>query len=58
MVLRNLHGGKGAKAGRQGDEVDREVDRMGGSKGEDNKGNVTWAEVIFGATNSPHLTTR
>lgn len=59
VVLRKLHGGKGAEVGQKGDEIDREVDGMGGSKGEDSKGNVTWAEVIliFGTTHlhPPHL---
>ncbi|CAM9919323.1 unnamed protein product [Pylaiella littoralis] len=45
VVLRKLHGVKGAGAGQKSEEIDREVDGMGGSKGEENKGNVTWAEV-------------
>lgn len=62
VVLRKLHGVKGAGAGQKSEEIDREVDGMGGSKGEENKGNVTWAEVIFGTTplapTPPHLEVR
>lgn len=47
--MRTLHGGKGAGASQRGEELDREVDAMGGSKGEDTKGSVTWAEVSCGA---------
>lgn len=43
-VMLRLHGG-GGRAGQRNDEIDREVDSMGGSKGEEQKGNVAWAEV-------------
>ncbi|CAN0369930.1 unnamed protein product, partial [Hapterophycus canaliculatus] len=51
-VLRKLQGGRGgvgvaAAAGRNDDDIDREVDGMvvGGNKGEEHKGSVSWAEV-------------
>lgn len=45
-VMRRLHGEGGrAGAGRRNDEIDAEVDAMGGNKGEEQKGNVSWAEV-------------
>lgn len=47
-VLRKLHGGGGAGGaggGQTDDEIGREVDGMGGNKGEEHKGNVLWAEV-------------
>lgn len=43
-VMRRLHGG-GPAAGQRNDEIDREVDSMGGNKGEEQKGDVAWAEV-------------
>ncbi|CAM9182284.1 unnamed protein product [Ectocarpus sp. 6 AP-2014] len=48
-VLRKLHGGGGAGGaggGQTDDEIGREVDGMGGNKGEEHKGNVSWAEVF------------
>eukprot|EP00752_Nemacystus_decipiens_P016243 g14523.t1 len=47
-IMRRLQGGEGrgrAGAGQRGDEIDREVDGMGGNKGKEQKGNVAWAEV-------------
>lgn len=45
-VMQRLHGGGGkAGPGQDSDEIDREVDGMEGSKGEEQKGSVTWAEV-------------
>ncbi|CAN0286427.1 unnamed protein product [Ectocarpus fasciculatus] len=47
-VLRKLHGGGGAGGagdGQTDDDIGREVDGMGGNKGEEHKGNVSWAEV-------------
>lgn len=51
--MRRLHGGGGrAGAGQTNDEIDAEVAGMGGNKGEEQKGNVSWAEV-FMATSRP-----
>lgn len=60
-TLRKLQGGRGgigvaAVAGRHDDDIDREVDGMvvGGNKGEEHKGSVSWAEVRTScATESP-----
>eukprot|EP00903_Cladosiphon_okamuranus_P010828 g10229.t1 len=45
-VMLRLHGGGGrAGDGQKNNKIDREVDGMGGNKGEEQKGNVAWAEV-------------